>query len=136
MRFLQKFKAPVGFSDHSSSQRFPNLASMVAIYLKAQVIERHFSILSPGDTKDGKISIGPSELGKLAIFSKLPRYRQKEILDSHKYSWEKIIGNYRRYMSKPELLNRAYYRGRFASRLSNRGPDSTEVVFNWEETPL
>ena len=45
MKFLKsllKDKNEIGFSDHSSSLNQPNLASMLAIYHGAKIIERHF----------------------------------------------------------------------------------------------
>jgi hypothetical protein len=45
-----------------------------------------------------------------------------------------MLGQQRRELSDNELLNRDYYRGRFASpRAESR--NGTRMIFNWEETP-
>ena len=41
-------------------------------------------------------------------------------------SWEITLGQIRRDLSKEEILNRDYYRGRFASKFDNK------TVYNWE----
>ena len=41
-------------------------------------------------------------------------------------------GNYKRNLSKEEILNREYYRGRFASYSKSEN----RFIYNWEETPL
>ena len=42
-----------------------------------------------------------------------------------------MLGKEKRSLSKVEMLNRDYYRGRFASK-DNKG----NIVYNWEETNL
>ena len=42
-----------------------------------------------------------------------------------------MLGNERRKLSHEELLNRDYYRGRFASKDING-----KVIYNWEEANL
>ena len=41
-------------------------------------------------------------------------------------NWSKTLGEMTRELSKEELLNRDYYRGRFASNINN------QIVYNWE----
>ena len=42
-----------------------------------------------------------------------------------------MLGNEKRELSSEELLNRDYYRGRFASKDKNGN-----IIYNWEETDL
>jgi hypothetical protein len=46
------------------------------------------------------------------------------------------MGQANRWLSKDELLNRDYYRGRFASFRRENYQKRSEMIFNWEETPL
>lgn len=136
MRTLQKWGAPVGFSDHTSSLKSRNLASMAALYLGAEVVERHFTLLPAQETKDGKISVGPKDLALLTAFSRMSRARQRFLLESLDSSWQRMLGKPLAPLSEEELLNRAYYRGRFASRRRRGRVGAAQVIFNWEETPL
>ena len=42
-----------------------------------------------------------------------------------------MLGNKKRELSHEELLNRDYYRGRFASK-----DIEGKIIYNWEETDL
>jgi sialic acid synthase SpsE len=135
MGFLRELTDRVGFSDHSLVARDGVVASMAAIHLGARVVERHFTILAPEATRDGPVSIGPLELRRLRSFAEMdPSDRQRE-LDSRHPNWRLAIGERDRRLSDAELLNRDYYRGRFASPRPESGP-GTRMIFNWEETPL
>jgi len=58
-----------GFSDHSDpTVKEWNDASMVAITLGAEIIERHYTILPRDKTKDGKVSITTDQLKDLCVF--------------------------------------------------------------------
>lgn len=135
MDFLRKLAPQVGFSDHSLVSRDGVVASKVAIHMGAQVIERHFTILPPDKTKDGPVSITPAQTRELADFSKLSHDEQKTHLDASAPGWEKCLGLESRPMSAAELLNRDYFRGRFASR-RKESQDGRNMIFNWEELPL
>ena len=67
---IQRLKdySNVGYSDHSNPSVDGTFASKAAIYLGASLIERHFSILSPGMTKDGPVSVSPQRLMTLLDF--------------------------------------------------------------------
>ena len=130
MKYLKKFTNEVGFSDHTLVRRDGIKASVVAIMLGAEIIERHFTILTPDKTKDGPVSINPEQLKQLAEISKMKsdeikKYVKKEIPD-----FEKMIGETKPYLTLEELRNRDYYRGRFASKKNN------EDIYNYEETKL
>ena len=138
LRDLTNNSENVGFSDHSSSSINPNLASMLAIFHGAKIIERHFSILDPKDTKDGPVSIDESNLADLVNFSKLNK-------DDQLLEFQKININPNKFfevdyidrgLSNEELLNRDYYKGRFASVLSLKEGIPDHVISNYDEVPL
>ncbi|MFC1979174.1 N-acetylneuraminate synthase family protein [Chloroflexota bacterium] len=130
MEYLRRFTPSVGFSDHTAVEHGIT-ASAVALSLGADTIERHFTILKPDQTKDGPISINPQQLTQLCTLAHgdsnlLQNYIEHEVGD-----YRAMIGQSHRDLSPVELLNRDYYRGRFASRDANGS-----IIYNWEETPL
>lgn len=136
LNWLRQLSPTVGFSDHSLVERDGVVAAKAAIALGADVIERHFTILDPQASKDGPVSITASHLKEIAEFASRPQPEQLEILDREHPGWQKMKGSARRALSTAELLNRDYYRGRFATpRWTGAHRDST-MIFNWEETPL
>ena len=135
MRWLRELAPQVGYSDHSLVARDGVVASKIAIHLGAEIIERHFTILPAAETRDGHVSITPEMLSDLAGFARLDDQAQVKALDAARPDWRSAIGNSNRKLSDLELLNRDYYRGRFASRR----PESNEgrrMVYNWEDVPL
>lgn len=135
MEWLRKFTPSIGFSDHTLVKRHGCLASKAALASGATLIERHFTILDTDQTKDGPVSITPSHLKELREFSKMSTRDQLEQLDRDYPGWRVMLGRHRRVLSDAELLNRDYYRGRFASpRASADG--NCQMIYNWEETPL
>lgn len=130
MNWLRRFTSQVGLSDHSKVAVDGILASKIALALGADLIERHFTILAADDTKDGPVSITPIHLKELRSFADRPRLERMEILRREYPDWEKSLGRLNRSLSHDELLNRDYYRGRFASRIGDR------VVYNWEDDLL
>tara|TARA_B100000989_G_scaffold178206_1_gene133834 strand:- start:12456 stop:13400 length:945 start_codon:yes stop_codon:yes gene_type:complete len=129
IEYLRKFSKRVGYSDHSSTMEIPNLASYAAIYNGASLIERHFTILPKDQTKDGKVSINPSDIKDLFKFYKLSKEDQLKILKRLGYS-SKFLGKRTFEMSNEEYSNRLYYRGRFASVITENG--IKRHVYNWE----
>jgi len=130
----KKFKIPVGFSDHSESfNKKRNLASKIAIFYGAELIERHITILPKEDTKDGKVSILPEDIREVLNFSKLKKNDQKlHLKEVYNLNFEKIKNKKLELnLSHDELLNRNYYKGRFASVLNKN-----RIVYNWEEINL
>lgn len=130
MDFLKNFTPSVGFSDHSLVSRDGIKASIVAISRGADVVERHFTILSPDQTKDGPVSLNPDLLRQLVAFARMPQYEIRKCVECEIPEASVMIGKEHRELSESELLNRDYYRGRFAGR-TNQG-----FVYNWEDVPL
>lgn len=129
MRRLAALADEVGFSDHTGVARDGVWASKAALALGASVVERHFTILPPDRTKDGPVSIGPDDLRELRTFGDLPRVEQHRLLDDGRPGWSSVVEGDQE-PSGVELLNRDYYAGRVASRVSGR------AVFNWEDLDL
>lgn len=131
----KKFKIPVGFSDHSPSfDNNKNLASMISIYFGAELIERHITILPMNKTKDGKVSILPEDIIEIKMFSNMDKKDQKLYLEDKYKVNLRLIKNksLELNLSNEEILNRDYYKGRFASvnKTKNR------FIYNWEEVGL
>jgi N,N'-diacetyllegionaminate synthase len=134
--WLRQYSNQIGFSDHSLASRDGVLASMAAVLLGAEIIERHFTILPADETRDGPVSINAKQLKELSAFVKLTKTDQLALLESVCPKWEIMIGNSLRQLSEIELLNRDYYRGRFATPRFPNHNNATEMIFNWEQTPV
>jgi len=135
MDWLRNFTSSVGYSDHSLVSETGLLASKAALTLGAEIIERHFTILPHGDTRDGPVSINKVELCELSNFSKLSSSDRLSKMDNDFPDWKIVIGDKERILTDDELLNRDYYRGRFASR-RKESLSGTRLIYNWEKTPL
>ena len=94
-------------------------------------IERHFTILPKDKTKDGIVSLNPNELKNLCDISKKPKSFIKDYISQNIKEFESMKGVKQRELSKEEILNRDYYRGRFASINSK-----VDYIYNWEDKPL
>ena len=135
MDWLRTFTPNVGYSDHSLVSDTGLLASKAALSLGADIIERHFNLLAPSETRDGPVSINQAELKEISIFSKLSLNDRVSKMDEDYPNWKVVIGQKNRKLTNEELLNRDYYRGRFAS--SRKETTSGErMIYNWEVTPL
>lgn len=130
MLWLRRFSAQVGFSDHSLVARDGLAASKVALALGANWVERHFTVLPADQTKDGPVSITPGLLQELREFADRPRRERAEIVRREIPDWEGCLGQDRRELSHVELLNRDYYRGRFASQVGD------SFIYNWDEVDI
>ena len=128
--WLKQFTKSVGFSDHTLVERDGIKAALAAIYMGAKFIERHFTILPPNQTKDGAVSINSKHIKKLVKFSKLKHEDQKEYLVEKFPEWELMLGDGKLNLSHEELLNRDYYRGRFATHIDNK------VIYNWDNVKI
>ena len=133
LNFLKKFTKKVGYSDHSiSTDNKKNLAAELAIYFGAEYIERHVRFLEPAKTKDGPVSILPSDILGLKNFSRLTQKEMRNYFkDKYKIKPERFLGKEKRELSDIELLNRDYYRGRFVSKINYEGKYHT--INNWED---
>lgn len=125
--YLRQFTPSVGFSDHSLVSRDGIKASIAAMAMGANVVERHFTILPVDQTKDGPVSIRPDELKSLVEYSKMGDQALKDYVQREIPELDEMIGQPTRELSHTELLNRDYYRGRFASRVDG------DWVYNWED---
>ena len=134
--WLQQYADEVGFSDHSLVSRDGVIAAKAAIACGAEVVERHFTISDPSETKDGPVSISKDDIRALNDFSRLSLEDQRAQLAEEHPGWEQMLGKAERWLSDAELLNRDYYRGRFATPRREGAHRLAEMVLNWEETPL
>ena len=130
MEFLKEFADNIGWSDHTLVGRDGIKASKVAIMLGADMIERHFTILPPDQTKDGPVSVNPELLKELSDFAKLSKEEQKKIVEKEIPEWISMISSKKRYLTHQEALNMDYFRGRFASKVNG------QWVYNWEDKPV
>lgn len=127
MEWLRKFTPEVGWSDHTLVARDGIKVAQTALMLGADFIERHFTVLLSDKTKDGPVSINPAQLKELSQFAKLAKDEQRKFVEKEISEWQIMLGHAERDMTHTEMLNRDYYRGRFASLVGN------EWVYNWEE---
>lgn len=131
MEFLRQFTPLVGFSDHSLAEKDGFKAALSSLALGARVIERHFTILGSDQTKDGPISINKLQLKKLCNYAKMDKNEllelvKKEVPEFELISKEKLNLE----LSPEEILNRNYYKGRFASKVGEKH------IYNWESAPF
>lgn len=127
MQILKQMTDSVGFSDHSLVVRDGIKGTLCAIYLGAEIIERHFTVLKADETKDGPVSINKKHLKYISEFVNLSKEDQLLTLNELKINIKELEGDKNRVLSEEELLNRDYYRGRFINKSNNK------VVFNWED---
>lgn len=130
MEWLRQFTPYVGWSDHTLVSRDGIKAAKVALALGADYIERHFTLLAPDQTKDGPVSITPALLKELSDFAKLPKDEQMAEIEKEIPEWRVMLGHAQRDMTHTEMLNRDYYRGRFASFINGIW------IQNWDEKHL
>ena len=134
INYLKKITKNIGYSDHSLAYgKNKHLASMFAIYFGAKIIERHIRIADIHETKDGPVSLLPDEISEVIEFSKLSK---KDMLiylkDKFPINRNIVGGKSSRSLTRLEILNRDYYRGRFCSfTKKNKIP-----IYNWEETSI
>ena len=138
INWLKELSNNVGFSDHSHVERNGILAAKVATLYDLSSIERHFTTLDSSETKDGPVSIQPDHLKELIKFNKLSKQDKIISLNDEYPNWQELHGLKNYLLTKEEILNRNYYRGRFASPIKKQHKDkpSSYFIYNWEETPL
>jgi N,N'-diacetyllegionaminate synthase len=129
MQYLRQYTPSVGFSDHTLAQRDGIKAAAVALHLGAEVVERHFTILPPDQTKDGPVSVNPGQLKTLCDLAHGGASDRAAYVAEHVGDYQDMVGVAPRQLSHAELLNRDYYRGRFGTHRADGS-----VVNNWEET--
>ena len=136
INWLKQYSNNVGFSDHSLVSRDKIIPSLASIVFGASIIERHFTILKPDDTRDGPVSVNSSQLQEIYNFSKLEKNKQIDFLNNLYPDWKIMMGKRQRDLSHEELLNRDYYRGRFASHRKCSQKNYGQMIYNWESIPL
>lgn len=137
MEWLKQFTPTVGWSDHTKIEGNDIIAAKTAIMLGASHVERHFTVLAPSETKDGPVSMTPELLKELSDFRTLSTEEQKVQIAAKRPDWEIMLGEPTRAMTDVELLNRDYYRGRFASPIKDqKGPEEDQWIYNWEYKEL
>lgn len=127
--WLKTMADEVGFSNHSLATE-GIAADAAAIAVGAEVVERHFTILDAGATKDGPVSLDPTALGRLCALAHGPMNDVRAFVKEEVADLDVMLGDAERDLSEAELLNRDYYRGRFASKVGD------EFVYNWEACPI
>ncbi len=127
INFLRKYSEKVGLSNHSLTKRDGVKADIAAIYLGADCIERHFTILGENETKDGPVSIRREHLEEINSFINMNEREKDSYIDNNIPEFEQMKGSSLRDLSDEELANRNYYRGRFCNKIKGKS------VFNWEK---
>ena len=130
MAYLRQFTDSVGLSDHSLVAQDGTKACAVALLLGADVLERHFTILPANESRDGPVSINPKQLAELAALGRMAKPDLQAYVESEVGDYGMMMGSAHRTLSDVEMLNRDYYRGRFASKVAG------EEIFNWDDRPV
>jgi len=128
INYLKNFSNSVGLSDHSNPEINDNILSAMAMTYKIDFIEKHFTILDKNKSKDGPVSVNPSQLKELSNLTKFSHNQLLDYVKGKKINHEILKGMANRDLSDLELLNRDYYQGRFASK-----NNKNEIVFNWDK---
>jgi len=131
INYLRNFSKNVGMSEHSNSDKDGLKISISSLIYDVKYIERHFTILPKDQTKDGIVSLDPKELKLLCDMSKKSKTEISNYISENIKEFDQMKGLKQRELSADELLNRDYYRGRFAS-FNQEG----EAIYNWEDKPI
>lgn len=129
INFLKKYCNATGFSDHTDLQKNNLTSCIIALWLGADIIERHFTVLEPDKTKDGIVSLNPEKLKSLVELSQMNKDELFELVQKID-NYEKILGVENPSLTHEELLNRDYYRGRFASKIDGK------IIYNWDDKEM
>ena len=129
--YLRELCPAVGLSDHSNPERDGEKMSAAGLLKGARIIEKHFTVLPKDKTRDGPVSANFEQLKRLVELSRLPPDDLRAYVRERVPEYETMLGDRRRALGPTELLNRDYYRGRFASRTPQG-----EWIYNWEERLL
>ncbi|MCB0704435.1 MAG: N-acetylneuraminate synthase family protein [Saprospiraceae bacterium] len=130
LNWLKQFSGKVGYSDHSKPETTGLKASKLALAMGATSVERHYTVLGPTETKDGPVSVTPAMLQELREFADRPIEERMELIQKEFPEWKISLGDANRPLSHAEVLNRDYYRGRFASKIDGN------VIYNWEDAAI
>ncbi len=127
--YLKTLVKKVGLSDHSEYSENKLEILKWCVCKNIDFVERHFTILEKDETKDGRVSLNPSEMKEAIEICNWGNEKKAKFLDENKKDKKLIEGNPNRELSAVELLNRDYYQGRFASKDS-----SNRTIYNWDES--
>jgi N,N'-diacetyllegionaminate synthase len=130
INYLKNFTNNIGISDHSNPEIYKYKIIAGSIFLGAEIVEKHFTILPKDKTKDGVVSANPNQLKEISKLCKLNKEDISSYVKENVPEMEEMKGNLTRELSEEELLNRDYYQGRFVSKV--RGKE----IFNWDETEI
>tara|TARA_Y100001933_G_scaffold259166_1_gene308457 strand:- start:427 stop:1398 length:972 start_codon:yes stop_codon:yes gene_type:complete len=125
--YLKTLVKKVGLSDHSEYSENKLKILKWCVCKNIDFVERHFTILGKDETKDGRVSLNPSELKEAIEICHWGNKKKEEFINSNKSDKELIEGDPNRELSEVELLNRDYYQGRFGSK-----DRTNETVYNWD----
>lgn len=129
LRSLQALHPNIGFSDHYKDtigigRQIP---AKIAAALGASIIEQHFTVLDPEETKDGPISVNQYQVMDLIEFGNYRFEDKQEWLLENMSIIKKALGDGNIDPSVQEWKNRQYYRGRVASWRDGK------QIFSWEK---
>ena len=127
MNFLKKYSSKIGWSDHTLFESSGHTAAMAAAWIGADLVERHFTIQKKNKTKDGPVSINFKETKELIEFFKLKKNDLFKELNKYNSDWQSTLKIHKK-LTHEELLNRNYYRGRFAVKKEGGG-----YLYNWNK---
>jgi sialic acid synthase SpsE len=130
LRYLKRLAPTVGFSDHTLVARDGLKASAVALLLGAEVVERHYTILPGDETRDGPVSINPTQLRELVHLAKMDHEELRGYVKVNISDYSHMLGTENGELTELEMLNRDYYRGRFASQVKGMH------IYNWEDVDI
>lgn len=125
--YLRTLVKKVGLSDHSEYSENKLEILKWSVCKNIDFVERHFTILSKDETKDGRVSLNPPELKEAIEICNWENEKKAEFIEKNITKKELIEGNANRELSDVELLNRDYYQGRFASK-----DKSNNAIYNWD----
>ena len=129
--YLKKLTKNVGISDHSDPEKTGFKLSIGAVEMGASLVEKHFTILEKNQTRDGAVSVNVKQLKELVNLVNMEDQDRKDYIQKYIPEFKEMLGKEKRELSKTELLNRDYYRGRFASKNSQNN-----TFYNWDEVEL
>ncbi|OVE76451.1 hypothetical protein BVX97_01025, partial [bacterium E08(2017)] len=130
LELLKTLAPAVGFSDHSLVERDGLKACAVAFLLGADVIERHYTVLKPDESRDGPVSINPEQLKELVELGKMTDDELSSYVEDNVGDYSAMLGSPDLPLSDEELLNRDFYMGRFMNRVG-------DMTFgNWEDVEI
>ena len=91
-----------------------------------------FDKATPDEQYDFLVAMNQKEIAvsELAGFAKLPREEMLRLAKEEIPEFNAMIGLPQRKLTHEEMLNRDYYRGRFASYIDG------EWIYNWEDKSL